>query len=201
MKRSLLVFASLSLLACATQIERDINNPWYAPPPGTRVILPEPVQIPPRSARAFFQDGRITAGGINHFAPHCELEVNEVKDVSQTVRAGEFVVTHVSQRNHEVVSSGRIQVAGRFGVGIGVGFGLFNSDVGDIMKAWHLRLESPDQPNVRALICGGAFDHPSLAETPSIAEIRAALGEHVILELPPLEGSTRSGLRGTDERG
>lgn len=166
--------------ACATQIPRDTANPWYAPPVGTRVILPEAISIPARSARAYFQDGRITGGGVNHFAPHCQLEINSVSDTAQTVRAGEFVITGVSQRSHEVVRAGAIRVATRFGIGIG----LFGSDVGDIMQAWHMRLHAGDRPEVRALICGGAFDHPSRAETPSIDEMRRALGEHVILELP-----------------
>lgn len=185
MKPLLLLLFSLPLLACTHQIVRDVNNPWYAPPVGTRVVLPEPVRIPPRSARVYFQDGRILGGGVDHFAPHCQLEVNAVKDQAQTVKAGEFVITDVSQRHDEVVSAGNVKLAAHVGLGVGVGFGLFGGDVGDIMRAWHMRLHSPDQPNVRALICGGAFDHPSLAETPSITQIRAALGRHVILQLPP----------------
>lgn len=168
------------LSGCATQIPRGTASPWYAPPVGTRVILPEAITIPARSARAYFQDGRITGGGVNHFAPHCQLEINRVSDSAQTVRAGEFVITGVNQRSHEVVRAGEIRVAARFGIGIG----LFGSDVGDIMQAWHMRLHAGDRPEVRALICGGAFDHPSRAETPSIDEMRRALGKHIILELP-----------------
>ncbi|WP_125181123.1 hypothetical protein [Thiohalobacter thiocyanaticus] len=170
------------LSGCATQTPRGTASPWYAPPVGTRVILPEAITIPARSARAYFQDGRITGGGVNHFAPHCQLEINTVSDTTQTVRAGEFVITGVSRRSHEVVEAGEVRVATRFGIGIGIG--LFGSDVGDIMQAWHMRLHAENRPEVRALICGGAFDHPSRAETPSIDEMRRALGKHVILELP-----------------
>lgn len=182
--RILCVVATVAagLSGCATQVPRDTSSPWYAPPVGTRVILTEAITIPARSARAYFQDGWITGGGVNHFAPHCQLEINTVSDSAQTVRAGEFVITGVSRRSHEVVKAGEVRVATRFGIGIGVG--LFGSDVSDIMQAWHMRLHAEDRPEVSALICGGAFDHPSRAETPSIDEMRYALGKHVILELP-----------------
>ena len=171
------------IAGCATQAPRDTASPWYAPPAGTRVVLPQPVTIPARSARVFFQDGRVTGRGVNHFAPHCELEVNAVRETAWRVPAGEFVITDVSRRTQEVVRAQPRQLAVRFG--IGVGFGLFGgSDVGDVMEAWVMRLQGEGRTDVRALICGGAFDHPSRAETPSIAEMRAALGEHVLLELP-----------------
>ncbi|HSH29412.1 MAG TPA: hypothetical protein VK971_05830 [Thiohalobacter sp.] len=167
---------------CATQTPRGSASPWYPPPLGTRVVLPEAITIPARSARVYFQDGRITGRGVNHFAPHCQLEVNRVSAAPQTVPTGVFTVTDVHRRTSEVVDSRAVQVAGRIGIGIGIG--LFGSDVGDIMQAWHMRLHADDRADVRALICGGAFDHPSQAQTPSIDQMRRALGEHVRLELP-----------------
>ncbi|BCO32218.1 hypothetical protein TspCOW1_23210 [Thiohalobacter sp. COW1] len=173
---------AVGLAGCATQAPRGTASPWYPPPLGTRVILPEAITIPARSARVYLQDGWITGRGVNHFAPHCQLEVNRVSDAPQTVPAGEFTVTDVQRRISEVVDSRAVQVAGRIGIGIGIG--LFGSDVGDIMQAWHMRLHADGRADVRALICGGAFDHPSQAQTPSIDQMRRALGRHVILELP-----------------
>ena len=52
-----------------------------------------------------------------------------------------------------------------------------------IYEGYHLWLESSSQPNVMRLTCRGVIDIPWQARRPSIAEIRAALGEIATLSL------------------
>src|SRR3569623_3825154 len=60
-----------------------------------------------------------------------------------------------------------VQMAGLSGCG---------SSESDVTLVWKLWLESPRQPKVRRLICGGKFDPAFRARRPSINEIRIQLG-------------------------
>lgn len=53
----------------------------------------------------------------------------------------------------------------------------------DIMHLYHFSLHSEKQPDVLRLTCRGILDEPRDAVPPTIAEIRQALGDIVLLRL------------------
>jgi hypothetical protein len=175
------VIVTTALAACAPNIPRDENSPYFAPPVGSQLILKKAVAIKPNEARAYFQHGEIVPRTINYYEPHCQLEVNDVLPVPQTVKPGTFTITAVSQRDFDVVQTGNTRLASGFGR-----FSVFDDDgVSNIMYAWQMRLTSAEQPNVRALICGGVFAIPVDAERPTINEMRQALGNYAEIRLAP----------------
>jgi len=132
--------------------------------------------------RVYLQGGEVVPG-VDEFRPHCQFEVDTLRETPQTVRPDRFAITGVSTRRDNVVAADHVQVAAletaAVGVGIGVGFGhwgLFGGRESRRMYAYVFRLYSAHQPDVRALTCGGAFDDPWLAELPTLQEIAAALG-------------------------
>ncbi len=182
-----LVPATLVLTAliagCQPAIKHDENSPYFAPPIGSQLILKKPVAIKADDARAYFQNGAIVPRTIDYFTPHCQLEVNNVMPVTQTLQPDTFTITQVSRKTFDVVQVGNTQLA-RVGFGIGIGLGFGDDGVSDIMYAWQMKLSSAKQPHVRMLICGGVFDKPVDAEYPSINEMRRALGDYGELITP-----------------
>jgi hypothetical protein len=158
----------LCLGACAGLVPKDENSPYYATPPGSRLILHQDLTIPADMARVYLQRGRVVA------APHttqsfCRFEVNDVLPVEQTLKADEFIVRKTQMATLLVSMQDSATMAASLGFG--------EEDSSDVSLAWYLWLDSPHQPNVRRLICGGRFDYPSQARRPSINDIRAQLGK------------------------
>lgn len=183
-----IILLVLGLSACAPTIPRDPDSPYFAPPVGSKFILKKPVTIRPDEARAYFQNGAIVPRTINYYAPHCQLEVDDVLPAEQTVQPDTFTITEVSRDSFDVVQSGTTRIAG---IGISIGLGMGDSDgVSDIMYAWRMKLESAKQPKVRTLICGGVFDYPADAEYPSINEMRRTLGDYAELNIDVSKRST-----------
>lgn len=177
-----ILFIITNLTACTPKIPHDENSPYFAPAVGSQLILKKDVRIEPEKARAYFQNGVIVKS-INYYAPHCQLEVNDVLAISQTVRADTFTITEVSADNLEIVQATNIQLASN--TDIRASIGIHYPDVSDIMYARRMKLSSTQQTNVRALICAGVFDSPMDAEYPSINEMRQALGDYAELRLLP----------------
>ncbi len=174
----LVVILSLLASGCLAPAQRDEFSPYYLPPEQSLLRLHRAIEIPAGYARVHFQDGQYSAYGYNEYLPHCELEVNDVLETAQTVKADEFVINRVQYEDYPFAHRMPLRLAG---VGVGIGFG---HAADPDMKLVRLGLYSVSQPNVRALICGGGLDDPYLAEPPSIRDIRAALGDTATLILP-----------------
>jgi len=151
----------------------DESSTYHSLPVGTVLVLQRAVVILPTRARVYFQKGQ-AGSAISEFEPHCELEVKQVLPVPQTVHPDEFVINRVAYEIMNVVAVEGLQYAHRGGAG----------GVSDIMKAWKMRLHSDKQPEVLQFICAGALNSPFLARTPSVKQIRAALGDYAVLRLP-----------------
>ncbi len=168
-----LVLAALSLTACANLAPKDEKSPFYAVPAGSRIVLHHDLQIPPDRARVYLQNGKVVKGP-SPFSPYCQFEVNDVLPAGQTLKADEFMVRK-TQMAEEFIASRSPFIMAASGGG--------NSGSRDLLLAWHLWLESPRQPNVRRMICGGKIDTPYRARRPSINEIRAQLGDIATLNI------------------
>jgi hypothetical protein len=176
--RYVLLFTCMGLSAClATPVHQsgpDIRNGGadFQELSVSSFTLLEDVRISPRQAHVSFQRGA-RGPGAGEFAPHCELEVRQVREDAQIVRAGIFDVTDVRSFTHYVKRpKQKVRLAAM------EDFQLVNADADSwIMYAYHFSLHSNDQPNVMRLICGGAYDYPYYARYPGIEDMRLALGD------------------------
>lgn len=178
--RCILLFACVGLSACQA-IPGDRNTrsggSEYQQLSVISFTLLENVRIPPRQAHVAFQRGA-REPGAGEFAPHCELEVRQVRDEAQTVRAGVFDVTgvrgftHYVNRRYEKRRYEKVRLAAM------EGFQIVSDDSAEwIMLAYHFTLHSDDQPDVLRLVCGGAYDYPYYARYPDMEDMRLALGD------------------------
>jgi hypothetical protein len=172
MYRYTLLFAVMGLSACQSGFQVSTGGSNFEKLSATSFVLHQDVRIPPRQAHTAFQRGA-REPGAGEFAPHCELEVRQVLEEAQTVRAGVFDITGIRGFTHYVKRrTKRIQLAAADG------FQLASDDSGEwIMLAYHFTLHSDEQPDVMHLICGGAYDYPFYARYPDIEDMQLALGD------------------------
>ena len=134
----------LLLAACQTAGPLDENSPHHVLPSGSRLVLKQELAIPAGSAGVMLQGGRVVSDqDANPYHPHCRLEVNDVRETTQTVTADEFVVRRARQESYTVARAGlkKVDVSGDGG---GISLFVFRTILG---------LESPRQPWVRRLTC------------------------------------------------
>jgi hypothetical protein len=132
-----------------------------------------PLSTEPGWARAFLQHGRLVDYGFNRYHPFCYLELNTVQEQAQEIAPGRFEVRRVQRYYEEVVQRGPLRYAGlRF----------VDNGVSDQTQLLVFTLHSEQQPGVRALVCGGAFDAPSRAAAPTPVQIAETLGDYARLQ-------------------
>lgn len=171
----------LLLQGCGPLLVRDGTTGAYAAARGGTFELLEDMPIRAGRTRTYLQDGAIVAG-VNEFRPHCQLEINTLSESPQTVRADRFVVTRIGTRTDQVVQSAALQLAALDGIARWPFDGFMDGELRR-MYVYIFHLHSDRQPDVRALICGGAFDSPGLAVLPTLGDIARALGRYGSLQL------------------
>ena len=169
---TLLLFAVMGLSACQSGLQVSTGGGHFEDLSVTSFVLHRDVRISPRQAHVVFQ-GSAREAGRGEYAPHCELEVRQVREEAQTVRAGSFAITGIRGVTHYVKRPDR-----RVQLAAADGFHLVSDDSGEwIMLAYHFSLHSDEQPDVMRLICGGAYNFPFYARYPDREEIELALGD------------------------
>lgn len=171
----------LLLTGCGPLLIRDETRNAYVPVHTGAFDLHKDVVIRPGRTRAYLQDGAIVPG-VDEFRPHCQLDVNTLLDVPRTIGPDRFDITRISVRTDEIVLASPVHIAGLGTLGLG-GFSPFDSGLPRRMYVYLFFLHSDRQPDVRVLICGGAFDDPSRATRPTLGEIARALGTYGTLSL------------------
>lgn len=176
MNRLLMLILLLPLAACQTPGPLDENSPYWAPPPGSLLILNQTISVPAHSATVVLQGGRVVSGkDIKRYHPHCRLEVHRVSDTPQMLQPDEFVVRRSHQDASIAWQEGPLLVANRVRVGSdGPTFYIYKTI---------LELQSARQPQVRWMTCEQWGD-PSTGQHVTIHEIRNALGDMMRLVLP-----------------
>lgn len=175
--------AAVLLTACGPLLIRNEATREYVPLRDAVLELHRDVDVPAEKARVFFQRGSVQPG-VSEYRPHCELTVRNLVDQPQTIRADRFIVTRVSTDIVHVVTSGNVVIAVNVDIQLtsGGGGGDGGGDgEGRQMKTYVFHLHSDRQPDVLALVCGGAFDIPARAARPSLQEIAQALGDYATL--------------------
>jgi hypothetical protein len=179
---AIVVSASLLLLTgCGPLQVRDDATGAYATARGGMFELHKEITLRAGRTRAYLQDGAVAAG-VNEFRPHCQFEINTLSESPQTVRTDSFVIVRTTTRTDQVVQAAPLLLAA---LGDIAHRPFDHFDGGDTrrMYAYVFYLHSDRQPDVRALICAGAFDSPWLAELPTLGEIAQSLGDYGTLIL------------------
>ncbi len=175
--RWLLISTAALLAGCAAPL-LDEGSPGYRIPLGSAVVLQQELTIPAGHARVFLQGGAVVERHrLNPYRPHCNFEQRAVSDGTARIVADRFAVTAVSVGEDFVVQRRAYVYAALRLAGDDDSPGLVNRYI-------HHRLESARQPAIMRLTCHGGFDLPDLAQLPSLADIRTALGEVAGIERP-----------------
>ncbi len=170
---------ALSLGGCASLESRDENLSYVRVPVGSTVEVTREVVVPPGQTRVFLRSDHPSPGAGGDGVV-CDLEVRTLSDGSRPIHPGVFRVTRVQTQPFVEVASREPTRVAAFEL---AGGDLAASDGPLIAPTVHMYLFSPQQPDVMRLSCRGHFDVPAWAKTPSIAQIRRALGDSVRLEL------------------
>jgi hypothetical protein len=164
------------LSGCQSSLSGGFDQEFYRAPGGTKLILKQDITIPASQVKTFFQNGR-QVPGVNEFQTFCRSEVLPLKDTPQVVRADEFsikrsgkLVTEIVQNETDVIRP-RFQLVARF-------------DENPKVYGITMFLQSASQPDVYRMICGQRQDPISSSRAPSLAQIRAALGDTFELAVP-----------------
>lgn len=179
-KLAVFVAAVLLLAACQQAPVRDEASHRSRVGVGSTFVLHESLIVPAGYARVFLQNGKVVAKvQLDRYRPHCNFEVRRVSDGHGRIEPDTFLVTGVDVYEEEIVVRPQpLRYAALAGGGDGDG-GMI-SMIARFARHW---LYSERQPEVMRLTCHGGFDYPLDALTPSIAEIRQALGKYVTLNL------------------
>ena len=171
------LLALLSLGGCAHAPSDPVAGFSYG-----RLILNEPLTIPPDAATVRLQYGRVVPfNGVQEQDPFCVFELDTVAEREQAVRPGRFTITRVGRSIETFAGMPAFPYFSRFRVGFG----------GDDGGPTHIyfktifRLHDDAQP-VRALTCMSnqmAPGNPIMRHL-TLEEIRRALGGFMTLEFP-----------------
>lgn len=178
MKRlfSVSLFA-LMLVACQPSATvREASGNTFAQLQGARLVLNQPIRVPPGKARVFVQDGAV-GGWFNSYKTHCAFEIKSVRHDGVVIDPDTFVVSKVQRSVQEVVRAEPVRVAALWLVE-GMGGGGSSS----YYSGYHFWLSSESQPEVRRMSCFGVFAQPYELYPPTVEEIRDALGSVATLE-------------------
>lgn len=188
------LLVTVLLASCQPSRVHESYASDYRIPRGSKLILHEPIAIPPHYAHVDIQAGRVVpVGRVQELYPFCELEVTEVKPVAQHLTPDTFIVHKIGHRIYDVRVPW-IRLAG-----IGLDAALFGGD-GPLQTFYvtDLHLRSNNQPNILKLSCQSnqrAFPGILYARHLSIVEIRGALGGLFTLLLPGQALPNKSAIR------
>ena len=165
------------LCGCATT-----QTPIYAPlDTNYSVSVKQAFEDLPNGTYIDFQQGqRILPGNLDRWSTYCRLFVyNHARgaDYSTSVLPGTFTISEV-KIGYQSSDYPNNPIFGRISWGVRDVPSFYLYQVG-------MRLDSPDQPEVRSLICYKKWATPRANEYPTLAQIRTALGNQIVVNLPP----------------
>ncbi len=150
------------------------NSPYYRVPVDSTLVLNQPLTIPVRHKRVYFQDGRPLAFyEVNQYQPWCVLRIRAKKDVAQTIAPDEFVVSEVTREHLYELARLPILVA-QFDPG--------GTEMTYEVVATRMELSSDTQPDVQRLSCS-RWRIPQDRYWVAIRHVRETLGSIFDLRL------------------
>ncbi len=176
-----LLFLVVFLTGCASA-SYSMTSKRPAVKPGSYVQIHHEYQVPDEFARVYFRNGKQTAeGNVDRFTPYCYILMHDIRQAGQpqqTIFPGRFYVPRVIESND--LQGGRRTYVASLGMGI---FG-FDDGPSNVNYMLEMRLDSSEQPGVRALICIKNADDYIDRRYPNLSEIKTALGDLVTIEPP-----------------
>ena len=172
-KTILLIATFITITACQPMIVADETSVFYRVPVGSTLLLNQQLSIPPNKARIFIQYGQIMSyKAIDKYQPHCEFEINTLKETVQYIEPDRFEIYKVSTDYRDV----SLQF-------LYASLSMGDQDMGMPIVGFtnELFLRSYQQPDVRKLSCLH-WDGPK-ADHLSINEMKKTLGNIFTLEL------------------
>ena len=168
-----LITSCLIISACQPVIVADEDSVYYRVPIGSTLQLNQQLSIPPNKARVFIQYGQLMSyKAIDKYQPHCEFEINTLKESIQYIEPDQFEIYRVSTDYRDVslqfLYASLTMGDEDYGLPI-VGF------------TTELFLRSRHQPDVRKLSCLH-WDGPK-ADHLSINQMKKVLGDIFTLQL------------------
>ncbi len=177
-KRSLLLVSSMLLAACQVGPVRDEYSPHSRLSVGSNITLHQELTVPAGHSRVFLQYGEVVAKvKLDQYQPHCNFEVHAVSKGGERILPDTFTVTKVMEDEEEVVYRQQpMRMAS---------LRMSSDDMATMLVTRFVRhtLYSASQSQVMRLTCHGGFDDPWKVKTPSVSEIRRALGDIATLRL------------------
>ena len=171
---SAMLVGIVALTGCSGAFSKYAVRPSVEPT--STVQINTTFDIPNQKARVYFQSGeQVRWGEIDRWTAHCSVLVNNVQyadQPQQTVLPGRFDILKVRESN-DLRYASRVFVASRDG--------FFYDPPSNVIYQVEMRLESAEQPDVRALICAKRVDDYG-HHYPTLAEIRTALGDLIVIE-------------------
>lgn len=169
--------------ACSSWLVMDSSSPFYVPPVGSRVMVKQPLTVPPGKTRVFLQYGKvIPRSERNDYAVNCNFDINTLSDSPRTIKVGVYTVSRSLRRSDDVVSREPLRLAA---LGSLAGM-MLRGDGGTpvLFEEIVLTLTSTPPTDLRELACRGAMADPSEMQLPTLAEMRQALGDYATIEVP-----------------
>ena len=143
---------------------------YYGNPlgPGAEIRVIRDISVPAGMARVYLQYGEPRAYvATDQYSPFCYFVMRQPLPVVQIIRPGVFTVESVSQIETEVRRVLPLMLVSRTA--------FLGADVGPIALQSHMIVAAEEQPDVRAIVCSGAFDAPLRAQPIRLDEMRAVL--------------------------
>jgi hypothetical protein len=168
-----------ALAGCAAPPDSPLASPYFELEPGSVLELHRDLEIPPGSARLFFQHGEIVPrGGMNQYEPSCDIEVRKLSQEIQVIKKGVFSIEREQFGREAVAESDGVKLAFNGGLWRGGGYSVFR-----YRRLW---LQSEEQPQVMRMTCRGTWEEIVRATPPTLPEIRIALGEIFSIKPDPV---------------
>jgi hypothetical protein len=178
-KRSALLSLVVLLVACATLHEQSSQR--LAIKPGDTIRVNSSLAISAGNARVYMQHGRVTLkSDLDFYGTYCSVQMNKLQKTGATqlqVEPGEFRVIKITETDDLTFSQRSYASQQNF----------LHFPVNVLYRS-EMRLESSEQPEVRAIFCNkreGVYIYKKDERFPNRAQIRQALGDLIGIPREP----------------
>ena len=180
--RIALLAAGLLLAGCQPAYvdgEPNPESPYYSPPTGSVLEIRQPLDVPARSDRVYFQRGdTMPWHEVNQYSAYCALRLENKASEPRRIAPGTYTVREVSTQHLFQLAQADTGVVPVRGVAFD---GSDDSREDYQVLAMVLALDGPDQ-QVEALACAD-WGLPQVMRRVTLESIGRSLGDHAELRL------------------
>jgi len=193
MKRIAILLSSLVLTACSLSLTYTPVSVKELLPAGSTARLTQAIEVPAGRSYVYIAAGKVVPfksfNSVNIYKPYCEFHLTGKSDAARQVAVDAFRITRIVEWEDYVSGLDRFRLARidtadvRIGGGVYIGSVDYNdAGLSTIMYATIISLRSDKQPSVKQMVCGH-WDQQGLVEPLTLAELRTALGDLILLDV------------------